>query len=106
MRIFFSSGEASGDHLAALLVKSLQEEIPGIECWGMGGPESRSAGMRADWSSESLQLMGIGEVVLSIPRLWRLKDEISRRIVLERPEAMVVVDSPVHHLEYSLQYRN
>ncbi|NLI95136.1 MAG: lipid-A-disaccharide synthase [Synergistaceae bacterium] len=105
MRIFFSSGEASGDHLAALLVKSLQEEIPGIECWGMGGPESRSAGMRADWSSESLQLMGIGEVVRSIPRLWRLKDEISRRIVLERPEAMVVVDSPDFHFPLLAQAR-
>lgn len=105
MKIFFSAGEASGDHLAALLAKALQEGVPGIECWGMGGPESRRAGMRIEWPSEALHLMGICDVALSIPRLWRLKNEICLRIAQEQPEALVVVDSPDFHFPLLAQAR-
>ena len=105
MKIFFSSGEASGDHLAALLARALQEGAPGIQCWGMGGPESRRAGMRTEWSSEALHLMGIADVAHSIPRLWRLKNEICRRILQEQPKVLVVVDSPDFHFPLLAQVR-
>ncbi len=105
MKIFFSSGEASGDHLAALLVKALKKRIPGLDCWGMGGREGTEAGMRTEWPSEALQLMGIGEVLSSIPRLARLKSALCRRIEEEEPDAVVVVDSPDFHFPLLGQLR-
>jgi lipid-A-disaccharide synthase len=105
MKVFFSSGEASGDHLAALLTNALREESPGIECWGMGGRESRMAGMRIEWPAEALHLMGIADVALAVPRLWKLKNEICRRIMQEQPEALVVVDSPDFHFPLLAQAR-
>jgi lipid-A-disaccharide synthase len=105
MKIFFSSGEASGDHLAALLLKALRKRVPGLDCWGMGGREGTEAGMRTEWSSEVLQLMGIGEVLSSIPRLVALKRALCRRIEEEKPDAVVVVDSPDFHFPLLSQLR-
>lgn len=105
MKIFLSSGEVSGDHLAASLLKALKERIPGIDCWGMGGGQSRAAGMRTVWPSEELQLMGISEVFSSIPRLLALKAEMCRRILGEKPDAVVVVDSPDFHFPLISQLR-
>lgn len=98
MKIFVSSGEASGDQLAGPLVAAMKRRVPGLDCWGMGSLQSKLQGMKVEWSSEALQLMGIGEVLSSIPRLLRLKREISRRIRQENPDAVVVVDSPDFHI--------
>lgn len=105
MKILVSSGEASGDHLAATLVTALKERVPRLDAWGMGGRESRNCGMRVEWASEELQLMGIGEVLSSIPRLLRLKHEICRRVCEEKPVAVVVVDSPDFHIPLLRQLR-
>jgi lipid-A-disaccharide synthase len=105
MKIFVSSGEASGDHLAASLLVALKERVPGLDSWGMGGRESRKFGMRVEWGAEELQLMGIGEVLSSIPRLLRLKGQICRRACEERPDAVVVVDSPDFHIPLLRQLR-
>jgi lipid-A-disaccharide synthase len=105
MKILVSSGEASGDHLAATLVSALKERVPRLDSWGMGGRESRKCGMRVEWASEELQLMGIGEVLSSIPRLLRLKHEICRRVCEEKPVAVVAVDSPDFHIPLLRQLR-
>ena len=63
MRIFVSAGEASGDHLAASLIRAMRAAAPSASFWGMGGHESESCGMEVAWSSEALQLMGLGEVL-------------------------------------------
>ena len=105
MNIFVSAGEASGDHLASSLVSALKERVPGLGCWGMGGRESKAAGLEAEWPGEALQLMGIGEVLSSIPRLLRLKDAICRRVGEEKPEVVVVVDSPDFHCPLIRQLR-
>ena len=105
MRIFVSAGEASGDHLAASLIRAMRAAAPSASFWGMGGHESESCGMEVAWSSEALQLMGIGEVLGSIPRLLKLKNGISSRIADERPDAVVVVDSPDFHFPLLRQVR-
>jgi len=105
MKIFLSSGEASGDHLAGALMAALKRRFPGVTLWGMGGTESKQQGMETEWSSEILHLMGIGEVLSSIPRLLRLKKEIYGRIGDEKPDAIVVVDSPDFHIPLLRQLR-
>lgn len=105
MKIFVSSGEASGDHLASSLVMALKQRVPRLDSWGMGGRESRKCAMRVEWGCEELQLMGIGEVLSSIPRLLRLKEKIGRRVCEEKPDAVVVVDSPDFHIPLLRQLR-
>jgi len=105
MRVFVSAGEASGDHLAASLIRAMSAASPGAVFWGMGGHESEGCGMEVAWPSEALQLMGVGEVLGSIPRLLKLKNAISGRIATEKPDAVIVVDSPDFHFPLLRQVR-
>jgi len=98
MSIFLSCGEASGDYYVAKLAAKLRQKGFSGKMWGLVGPQSEAAGVEMTWSMGELQLMGIGEVLSSIPRLLSLKKQIESRIIREVPRAVVVVDSPDFHL--------
>lgn len=98
MSIFISSGEASGDHYTANLAKKLRANGYGGDIWGMGGIESREAGIRLDWAGDRLQLLGLTEVIAAIPSIFALLNEMTQRILKEGPEAVVVCDSPDYHM--------
>ena len=94
MSIFLSSGEVSGDHYTAALAKALCKLGYKDDLWGMGGKEAREAGIRTEWQGEDLQLFGIAEVLSSIPSLLRLLNEMTDRIMEQKPQSVVIADSP------------
>lgn len=98
MSIFISSGEASGDHYAAMLTKTLRGLGFASDIWGMGGLESRDAGLRALWHGERLQLIGFMEVITAVPSILALIKEVSERILELAPSVVVVIDSPDYHM--------
>lgn len=106
MSIFISSGEASGDHYAAQLAKKLRERGYAGDIWGMGGVESREAGVRAEWNGERLQLLGLTEVLSAIPSIFALRRETVERIMERSPEAVVVCDSPDYHMRLISKLRS
>ena len=98
MSIFLSSGEASGDHYTANVALALRNAGYAGEIWGMGGGESRAAGVDVQWDGEKLQLLGLAEVVSSIPSIWAMGRDIVRRVLKARPDCVVVADSPDFHM--------
>ena len=70
MSVFLSSGEASGDHYTASVARALRRLGYEGDIWGMGGGESRAAGVDVQLDGEKLQLLGLAEVVSSIPCTW------------------------------------
>jgi lipid-A-disaccharide synthase len=66
--------------------------------WGMGGGESRRSDIDVRWDGERLQLLGLAEVVSSIPSIWALGREIVRQVLREQPDCVVVADSPDFHM--------
>ena len=94
MSIFLSSGEASGDHYTASVARELRKLGYEGDIWGMGGKEPREAGVRVEWPGEELQLMGIAEVLTSIPSLYRQLNDMADRVMEEGPESVVIADSP------------
>ena len=94
MSIFLSSGEASGDHYTASVARELHRLGYKGDIWGMGGKEPREAGVRVEWPGEELQLLGIAEVLSSIPSLYRQLNDMAERIMKEGPESVVIADSP------------
>lgn len=96
--IFVSCGEVSGDIYAGDLIRELLHLKPEIEIWGMLGPEGERAGGRLVWSYEELKLMGIVEVIPALPKIFRLKKNITCYILQEKPDAVVLIDNPDFHL--------
>ena len=78
-RIAIVAGETSGDNLGASLIHSLREKFPAAEFVGIAGPQMRAAGCEAWDRSESLAVMGLGEV---IPHLRRIVEKLLLLVVL------------------------
>ena len=92
MRIALVAGETSGDTLGAALVEGLRRRFPDAEFAGVAGPKMRAAGCIAWHVIESLSVMGLTEVVAHLPRLWKLRGELRRRIAEWRPDVFIGVD--------------
>ena len=101
--IFISAGEASGEHYGALLVDRIQtllkNSAQSTSFFGMGGPRMEAAGVERIVRAEEMAVMGITEVVRSLPRIYRgyrkLRDAIRER----RPGVAVLIDFPDIHFK-------
>ena len=67
--LFIIAGEASGDLIGSLLVKSLKRELPKLPLVGIGGPMMSKAGLVSLGYYDNLQVMGVWEVIKNLPRM-------------------------------------
>ena len=97
-RVLISAGEASGDLYAASLVDALRRRNPDLDFFGCAGPRMRRAGVRAVVDASSLAVVGLVEVVVHIPRIWREYRKLLRAAAEQRPDIAILTDSPDFHL--------
>lgn len=105
VRVALVAGEASGDNLGGALIRSLQQQAQGVRCYGVAGPRMVEAGCEAWHSSEELAVMGLAEILKHLPRLLRLRRELVSRLVRERPDVFVGIDSPEFNLRVAGQLK-
>ena len=98
LRVGIVAGEHSGDLLGAALIAALRERVPSLECFGVAGPKMIAAGCEAWAGAEALSVMGLAEVLRHLPRLLRLRAQLSRRFLSERPDVFIGIDSPEFNL--------
>lgn len=96
-KIWINAGEISGDMHGASLIRALRTQSPELELLGMGGPEMRASGFESIFQVENLSVMGLTEVLGQLPKILRLLKNIEERLRAERPDAIVVIDSPDFH---------
>jgi len=96
LRVVVSAAEASGDALAAALVRALAVRAD-IDVCGVGGPAMRAAGVRpVDGCVPLRPAMGTVEVLGSLWGTVRNLRAVWR--ALDRADLLVVVDAPDQHL--------
>lgn len=96
MSIFISTGELSGDIYAAKLSESLGRILPGEKMWGMCG--ELADGVEQEWNNSLLHIVGFANILSSLPKFFKLRDEMAEQVIIRRPRAVIVVDSPDFHL--------
>ena len=94
--IWINAGEISGDLQAGALLSALRSIVPAgeLRAVGMGGDELARAGQENIFRVEQLSVMGIAEVLGSLPRIFRLLEGIRRELARVRPDAVLLVDAP------------
>ncbi len=96
--IFISAGEASGEHYGALLATELRRQFAAAglnaEFVGMGGPRMAAAGVRLIVRAEDMAVMGLTEVVLHLPRIYREFRKLKQAIRAHPPTVAVLIDFP------------
>ncbi len=78
----------------ALLASALRSHLPSAELAGMGGPRMAAAGVKLIVRAEDVAVMGLTEVVLHLPRIYREFRKLKRAIREHPPTVAVLIDFP------------
>jgi len=97
-KILVSSGEASGDLYASLVVEELRRLYPEADFFGCTGPRLRAAGVRTVVDAGSLAVVGLFEVIAHIPRIYREYRKLLAAAAEGCPDLAILTDSPDFHL--------
>lgn len=94
LKVYLIAGEPSGDLLGARLMRSLVSKTKGHVCFcGVGGEAMEQEGLHSLFDISDLSVMGIWEVIPSIPRILRHIDEIIADIRNCQPDIVMTIDS-------------
>ena len=91
--ILFVAGEVSGDQHAAAVARALGEAGAPFVLTGVGGDAMRDAGVELFEHTASLAVMGFIEPLKHVPRFYRLRRELQRRIQSGGVALVVLIDS-------------
>ena len=94
MKVMFSAGEASGDVHAASVAKALKEAYPEVSMLGMGGDLMKAAGVDIVYDIKDLGVIGIVEIIKSLPKFFKLRAYLKSIMIKEKPDVFVCVDYP------------
>jgi len=103
--IMLSAGEASGDLHGGTLCRALRELSPGLRLFGMGGGHMAAAGMEVIVDPTGQAAVGMSEAVGRVPALYRAYRAMGRRLLADRPRALVVIDFPEFNLQLARRAR-
>ena len=106
--IFISAGEASGEHYGALLASALDRQLAArgqaARLYGMGGDRMEASGLERVVHSEDMAVMGLTEVVLHLPRIYREFRKLKKAIRTERPDVAILIDFPEIHFRLAREF--
>lgn len=103
--VLVSAGDASGDLHAGAFVQALRRRVPDLRVIGIGGAELEKVGAELVVHQRELAVGGLVEVLASLRRIvaaWRC---LSRALVREHPDLVVLVDSPDFNIPFARRVR-
>ena len=95
LKIGIIAGEESGDILGADLIAALRK-ISGrdVHLVGVGGSHLAAEGLVSLFDPSEIALMGISAILSKLPRLISLIGKTATHVIGEKPDCLVVIDSP------------
>ena len=95
LHVFLIAGEESGDRLGASLMTALHARHGAdVGFSGIGGSHMEDAGLKSLFPSSELSLMGFTAVIARLPSLIRRLRQAVDAVVSEKPDVLVIIDSP------------
>ena len=96
------AGEASGDRHGAALAAALPGHLP-VEWFGVGGDQMAAAGVELVSHARAVNVLGIVEVALHLPRIYGVYRKLLAEVDRRRPRFAVLIDFPDFNLRLARQ---
>ena len=93
MLVYLIAGEPSGDMLGARLMRALKDKEKDITFVGVGGDNMQKEGMESLFNITDLAIMGLVEVIPSIPKVLRHIKNTVLDIREKQPDIVITIDS-------------
>lgn len=93
MKYYLIAGEPSGDSLGARLMEAIKRQDKDAFFMGIGGDGMQEHGLTSLFDISELAVMGIAEVIPSIPRILRRIKETVAEIERLKPDVVITIDS-------------
>ncbi len=94
LRVYLIAGEPSGDLLGACLMRAMKKQMgDSVVFDGVGGEAMAAEGLHSLFDIRDLAVMGLVEVIPSIPKILRHLDEIVADIQEKKPDIVMTIDS-------------
>lgn len=94
LTIYLVVGEASGDALGADLIEQMRAAGSIIRPVGLAGPRMREHGMESLFDISDIAVMGFAAVAGRLPRIMRRIGQTADDIIAQRPDMLLLIDSP------------
>lgn len=95
LKVFIIAGEPSGDKLGGNLMEGLIALTNGqVEFCGVGGEMMQAAGLKSLFDMSDLTVMGLFEVIPSIPKIKKRISQTAKAAISMRPDVFLTIDSP------------
>lgn len=95
LKIAIVAGEESGDLLGADLIDALRLQTDRlVDLVGVGGDHLAARGLKTFFDPHEIALMGLGAIIKNLPGLVLRIRQTARQIVAEKPDCVLLIDSP------------
>jgi lipid-A-disaccharide synthase len=95
VRVALVAGEPSGDQLGRKLMRALRAQAGGdSEFFGVGGEAMEAEGLKSLFPLSEIAVMGFLPVIARLPTLLTRIGQTADFVVAQRPDALVIIDSP------------
>jgi len=95
--VLIVAGETSSDRYGALLVQTFKKHHPSTRFFGIGGKQMAKEGVDLLYTVRDISLVGF-EIVSHFSSLLKIFRRLDREIILRKPVAAVLIDSPDFNL--------
>jgi len=96
--IMIIAGEASGDLHGSKLVLAMREKNSDLYFCGIGGQALRDAGVKIIVDASQLSVVGISEVFIKMPSLFRGMSVAKKLLKSLKPDLLIIIDFPDFNL--------
>ncbi|MBW2568694.1 MAG: lipid-A-disaccharide synthase [Deltaproteobacteria bacterium] len=96
--VMIIAGEASGDIHGSNLVRAMHEKNKALFFCGIGGQALKHAGVRVLVDAEELAVVGVSEVFLKLPAIFKGLATAKQILKGLRPDLLILIDYPDFNL--------